>query len=60
MVFCMALLAPAHPYFGLPNKGKPVDPGSRMFADQLAMSQPASTGPATSKHSTASERSPAA
>lgn len=50
MVFCMALLALAHPYFGLPNHGKPVNAGARAFADDEAALKAGSTGPAGSKH----------
>lgn len=40
MVICMALLAPAHPYFGLPNHGR-----SSPFAGGAASDEKASAGP---------------
>jgi hypothetical protein len=58
MVFCMAFLAPAHPYFGLPNHGKPINNSARAFADDATVTEMASTGPAASKYSTHSQHSP--
>lgn len=48
MVFCMAFLTPSHPYFGLPNHGRPLV-GARAFADDEAATKMVVTAPVVSK-----------
>jgi len=51
MVLCIAFLAPAHPYFGLPNRGKPINPGALAFQDNdTATTEATSSAPFASKY----------
>lgn len=49
MVICMALLAPAHPYFGLSNHGRAVKAGATPFADDATVTEMSGTGHTASK-----------
>ena len=52
MVFCMAFLLPAHPYFGLPNRGRTVRAGSTAFADDATMAELGAPEPKANKQRT--------
>lgn len=52
MVFCMIFLFPAHPYLGLPNRGRPVAPAEpAAFADDATMTEATGSAFQSSKQS---------
>lgn len=51
MVLCMAFLVPAHPYFGLPNRGKTTEAGAGAFEDDATVAEMVQTDNLATKQS---------